>query len=95
MRTAATANANIITYNSHDHPDLRRGNQLLVSYNVNSLDANTDLYADVSIYRPRFVVRHPGGSAMSTSGGVVRRSLLDDLATSMLALIARPQAVVR
>ena len=35
--------------------DLRRGNQLLVSYNVNSLDANTDLYADVSIYRPRFV----------------------------------------
>jgi hypothetical protein len=48
-------NANIITYNSHDHPDLRRGNQLLVSYNVNSLDANNDLYADVSIYRPRFV----------------------------------------
>ncbi|WP_199238364.1 DUF4185 domain-containing protein [Kribbella steppae] len=48
-------NANIITYNSHDHPDQRRGNQLLVSYNVNSLDANTDLYADVSIYRPRFV----------------------------------------
>jgi hypothetical protein len=48
-------NANIITYNSHDHPDLRRGNTLLVSYNVNSLDANNDLYADVSIYRPRFV----------------------------------------
>lgn len=48
-------NGNIITYNSHDHPDLRRGNSLLVSYNVNSLDANTDLYADVSIYRPRFV----------------------------------------
>lgn len=48
-------NANIITYNSHDHPDRRRGNQLLLSYNVNSLDANTDLYADVSIYRPRFV----------------------------------------
>ncbi|GAB2637392.1 DUF4185 domain-containing protein [Kribbella swartbergensis] len=48
-------NANIITYNSHDHPDRRRGNTLLISYNVNSLDANTDLYADVSIYRPRFV----------------------------------------
>lgn len=48
-------NANIITYNSHDHPDQRVGNTLLVSYNVNSLDANNDLYADVSIYRPRFV----------------------------------------
>jgi hypothetical protein len=45
----------IITYNSHDHPDQRRGNTLLVSYNVNSLDPNIDLYADVSIYRPRFV----------------------------------------
>ncbi|WP_202865766.1 DUF4185 domain-containing protein [Kribbella turkmenica] len=45
----------IITYNSHDHPDLRSGNTLLVSYNVNSLDPNDDLYADVSIYRPRFV----------------------------------------
>jgi len=53
--TGSYGNANIITYNSHDHPDLRRGNTLLVSYNVNSLDANTDLYADVSIYRPRFV----------------------------------------
>jgi hypothetical protein len=53
--TGSYGNANIITYNSHDHPDLRRGNTLLISYNVNSLDANTDLYADVSIYRPRFV----------------------------------------
>ena len=53
--TGSYGNANIITYNSHDHPDMRSGNTLLVSYNVNSLDANTDLYADVSIYRPRFV----------------------------------------
>jgi hypothetical protein len=45
---------NIITYNSHEHPDLRRGNELLVSYNVNSL-VSDDLYADVSIYRPRFL----------------------------------------
>jgi len=45
----------IITYNSHDHPDQRSGSTLLVSYNVNSLDPNTDLYADVSIYRPRFL----------------------------------------
>jgi hypothetical protein len=45
---------NIITYNSHEHPDLRRGNELLVSYNVNSL-VSDDLYGDVSIYRPRFL----------------------------------------
>ncbi|WP_020389167.1 DUF4185 domain-containing protein [Kribbella catacumbae] len=53
--TGSYGDADIITYNSHDHPDRRRGNSLLVSYNVNSLDANADLYADVSIYRPRFV----------------------------------------
>lgn len=48
-------NPNIWTYNAHEHPDLRRGNRLLVTYNVNSFDPNVDLYADVSIYRPRFV----------------------------------------
>lgn len=55
--------ADIITYNSHEHPDLRRGNSMLISYNVNSLDPNGDLYADVSIYRPRFVrvTLTPGG----------------------------------
>ncbi|MGC4937070.1 DUF4185 domain-containing protein [Kribbella sp. DT2] len=53
--TGSYGDADIITYNSHEHPDLRRGNTLLVSYNVNSLDSNNDLYADVSIYRPRFV----------------------------------------
>lgn len=49
------ANPNIITYNAHEHPQLRRGNRLLVTYNVNSLDPNVDLYEDVTIYRPRFV----------------------------------------
>jgi hypothetical protein len=53
--TGSYGDADIITYNSHDHPDQRVGSSLLVSYNVNSLDANNDLYADVSIYRPRFV----------------------------------------
>jgi hypothetical protein len=48
-------NPNIITYNAHEHPDLRRGDELLVTYNVNSLDPNADLYRDVTIYRPRFV----------------------------------------
>ncbi|MGW5362895.1 DUF4185 domain-containing protein [Actinopolymorpha pittospori] len=49
------ANPNIFTYNAHEHPDLRRGSRLLVTYNVNSLDPNADLYDDVTIYRPRFV----------------------------------------
>ncbi|MEQ7124531.1 DUF4185 domain-containing protein [Actinopolymorpha sp. B11F2] len=48
-------NPNIITYNAHEHPDLRSGDRLLVTYNVNSLDPNADLYDDVTIYRPRFV----------------------------------------
>lgn len=48
-------NPNIITYNAHEHPDFRNGNELLITYNVNSLDPNADLYRDVTIYRPRFV----------------------------------------
>ena len=48
-------NPNIWTYNAHEHPNQRHGNRLLVTYNVNSFDPNVDLYADVSIYRPRFV----------------------------------------
>lgn len=45
---------NIFTYNAHEHPEFRRGNNLLVTYNVNSFDSNS-LYDDVTIYRPRFV----------------------------------------
>lgn len=44
----------VITYNSHEHPELRRGNRLLITYNVNSLDF-ADVLADVTKYRPRFV----------------------------------------
>ncbi|HEX6335525.1 MAG TPA: hypothetical protein VFZ85_01100 [Jiangellaceae bacterium] len=55
MAGVQDANPNIITYNAHEHPELRRGNRLLITYNVNSLDPNVDLYADVTIYRPRFV----------------------------------------
>ena len=47
-------NPNIFTYNSHEHPELRDGNRLLVTYNVNSFDTS-DLYEDVTIYRPRFI----------------------------------------
>ncbi|WP_166353260.1 DUF4185 domain-containing protein [Phytoactinopolyspora limicola] len=45
---------NTITYNAHEHPEQRRGNTLIVTYNVNSLDSS-ELYDDVTIYRPRFV----------------------------------------
>ncbi|MFC8600528.1 DUF4185 domain-containing protein [Isoptericola sp. NPDC057191] len=44
----------VIAYNAHEHPELRDDDTLLVTYNVNSVDPD-DLYADVSIYRPRFV----------------------------------------
>ncbi|MFC7405827.1 DUF4185 domain-containing protein [Georgenia alba] len=47
-------NPNVIGYNAHEHPELRSEDTLTVTYNVNSLQ-NTDLYDDVSIYRPRFV----------------------------------------
>ena len=46
-------NPNVFTYNAHEHPELRRGDRLLVTYNVNSFDF-ADL-RDVTIYRPRFV----------------------------------------
>jgi hypothetical protein len=47
-------NPNVFTYNAHEHPDRRVGDDLLITYNVNSFDPN-DLYADATIYRPRFV----------------------------------------
>ncbi len=47
-------NGNIFTYNPHVHPELSRRDRLVVSYNVNSF-VSDELYADVSIYRPRFV----------------------------------------
>jgi hypothetical protein len=48
-------NPNIITYNAHEHPDLRGDDAtLLVTYNVNSLDWR-ELYGDATIYRPRFI----------------------------------------
>jgi hypothetical protein len=47
-------NADIFTYNPHEHQELGDRNHLVVSYNVNSF-VNTDLYSAASIYRPRFV----------------------------------------
>jgi uncharacterized protein DUF4185 len=46
---------NVITYNAHEHPDLRTDDgRLLVTYNVNSLDF-AGVIADVTKYRPRFI----------------------------------------
>jgi hypothetical protein len=47
-------NPNVITYSMHEHPELRSGNRLLITYCVNSLDS-ADLYEDASIYRPRYL----------------------------------------
>jgi hypothetical protein len=52
---------NVYTYNPHEHPELDGNGQLVISYNVNSF-ANTDLYKDASIYRPRFVTVQLSGN---------------------------------
>ncbi|WP_139418067.1 DUF4185 domain-containing protein [Agromyces laixinhei] len=41
-------------YNAHEHPQLRDGNTLLVTHNVNTFDNVHDIFDDVTIYRPRF-----------------------------------------
>lgn len=45
----------VFTYNAHEHPEMRQGNRLLVTYNVNTFDNVGDVYDDASIYRPRFI----------------------------------------
>lgn len=47
----------VYAYNAHAHPQLSSSTNVVVTYNVNSLDATIggDLYRDVSIYRPRFL----------------------------------------
>lgn len=62
-------NPNVFTYNPHAHPELSSGNQLLISYNVNSFDIN-DVFADASIYRPRFVVATFRGDGIPSSGHI-------------------------
>jgi hypothetical protein len=67
--TGSYGNPNVFTYNPHAHPELSSGNQLLISYNVNTF-AIDDLWADTSIYRPRFVVATFGGSGIPHGGSV-------------------------
>ncbi|MEV5510640.1 hypothetical protein [Streptomyces orinoci] len=47
-------NARVIAYNPHEHPELEHGAELVVSYNVNSLDP-ADVLRRADLYRPRFL----------------------------------------
>jgi hypothetical protein len=67
--TGSYGNANVFTYNPHAHPELSHGGQLLISYNVNSFDVN-DVFADASIYRPRFVVATFSGAGIPQAGHI-------------------------
>lgn len=53
-------NRNVIAYNPHEHPELGRVGELVVSYNVNSLESG-DVVRVAGIYRPRFVRVKLGG----------------------------------
>lgn len=50
--------ADVYTYNAHVHPEYSTSTTLIISYDVNSLDTapGGDVYRQVSIYRPRFIV---------------------------------------
>ncbi|MEU5048886.1 hypothetical protein [Streptomyces sp. NPDC021096] len=47
-------NPNVFAYNPHEHPELERRGELVISYNVNSLVPD-DVIRRASIYRPRFL----------------------------------------
>ncbi|MGO8850608.1 DUF4185 domain-containing protein [Mycobacterium sp.] len=50
--------AHVYAYNAHVHPEFSTSTSLVISYDVNSVDTapGGDVYRQVSIYRPRFVV---------------------------------------
>ncbi|WP_163645138.1 DUF4185 domain-containing protein [Mycobacterium saskatchewanense] len=72
--------ADVYTYNAHVHPEYSTSTDLVISYDVNSLDTSPggDVYRRVSIYRPRFVVvtlrwnRDDGASAERDAGAARR-----------------------
>ncbi|HWS91167.1 MAG TPA: DUF4185 domain-containing protein [Mycobacterium sp.] len=68
--------ADVYTYNAHVHPEYSTATRLVISYDVNSLDTSPggDVYRQVSIYRPRFIVvslrwNGDGGSEARPSQG--------------------------
>jgi len=52
--TEAAPGSSRVSYDARLHPELAAAGKLLISYNVNSLDAETG-YTDARVYRPRFV----------------------------------------
>ncbi|WP_186461890.1 DUF4185 domain-containing protein [Mucilaginibacter pallidiroseus] len=44
-----------VVYNAKAHPTLSGPNELLISYNINSLEFIKDLMTDPNLYRPRFI----------------------------------------
>ncbi|MDB5141977.1 MAG: hypothetical protein JWQ66_690, partial [Mucilaginibacter sp.] len=44
-----------VVYNAKGHPGLSKPGELLISYNINSLDFINDLKVDPNLYRPRFI----------------------------------------
>ena len=57
-RAGVYGDADVYFYNAHAHPEFSTPTRLVISYDVNSLDTapGGDVYRQVSIYRPRFVV---------------------------------------
>jgi hypothetical protein len=53
-RTPESQTKDHISYNAHAHPELSRGKNLLISYNVNSLDQD-EFWHRSAIYRPVFL----------------------------------------
>lgn len=52
----AITKKSIVVYNAKAHPSLSKPGELLISYNVNSLDFDNDLLQfDPHLYRPRFI----------------------------------------
>lgn len=47
----------VYTYNAHAHPEFSTRREVVISYNVNSIDTAVggDVYRDRRIYRPRFI----------------------------------------
>ncbi|GAB09477.1 hypothetical protein GOARA_040_00020 [Gordonia araii NBRC 100433] len=47
----------VYTYNAHAHPEFSTSGEVVISYNVNSVDTSVggDVYRDTTIYRPRFI----------------------------------------
>ncbi|HEX5025895.1 MAG TPA: DUF4185 domain-containing protein, partial [Agriterribacter sp.] len=46
---------NLFSYNAKAHPVLSNRGELLISYNINSFDFNTDIKKNPHLYRPRFI----------------------------------------